>query len=136
VVTHFLCFGFCKENTKLLDLDTNPFLRILKSKKGPEYLVFVNNFVHVEICYTERIPLSSGQLKEIQPFGSGMSMFGGNFLNFSVYSVAFRSSEQQKLPKMQFVDCQEEVTICFVKSSFSVFCVFLLVLDLADRTTK
>ncbi|KAI6171572.1 Phytanoyl-CoA hydroxylase-interacting [Aphelenchoides bicaudatus] len=68
---------FCAENTKLLDLSTNPFLRILKSTKGPEYMVFVNNYVHVEICYTEEVDLANGQLKSIQPFGSGTSVFGG-----------------------------------------------------------
>jgi hypothetical protein len=42
-------------------------------------MVFVNNFVHVEICYTERIVLTEGSLSPIQAFGAGTSTFGGNF---------------------------------------------------------
>lgn len=67
-------------------MENNPFLRVIKStrpEKGPEYLVFVNNAVHVEICYTEKISLNSGTLTQIQAFGSGTSIFGGMFFGIN-----------------------------------------------------
>lgn len=64
-------------------MDSNPFLRVVKANRegggGPTHIVFVNNEVHVEIFYTEDISLTSGQLKSIQSFGTGSSVFGGKF---------------------------------------------------------
>ncbi|CAD5205548.1 unnamed protein product [Bursaphelenchus okinawaensis] len=71
---------FCKRHTKPMELATNPFFRIVPKKEGepgPDYYYFVSNAVHVEICYTENVPLSMGTITEVMPFGRGSSRIGG-----------------------------------------------------------
>lgn len=59
----------------------NPFLRVeAVSNNGQiDYNYYVNDSVHVEICYTEDVHLNSGYFEDVQPVGIGSSRVGGWF---------------------------------------------------------
>lgn len=78
---------FCKRWTKPLNIYDNPFLKVVVKSEGapgPDYMFFVNNRLHVEICYTEDIPLSWGRMDRVDIIGIGTSRIGGKLLFFVV----------------------------------------------------
>ncbi|CAD5208210.1 unnamed protein product [Bursaphelenchus xylophilus] len=92
---------FCKRNAKPLDLYSNPFFRVVPKSEGapgPDYLFFVSNAVHVEICYTENVPLSMGKMSPVQPFGRGSSRIGGLRNNIHCEICNFKKTTEKERP--------------------------------------
>ncbi|KAI6182607.1 Phytanoyl-CoA hydroxylase-interacting protein-like [Aphelenchoides bicaudatus] len=70
---------FCKKHIKLLNFYDNPFLKVevVSNAGSMDYNYYVNDNLHVEICYTESVHLSMGYFDSVKPLGLGSSKVGG-----------------------------------------------------------
>jgi hypothetical protein len=70
---------FCKKHIKQLNFYENPYLRVeaCSGGEGIKYKYYVNDRVHVEICYTEDVYLRDGCFESVIPVGIGSSKVGG-----------------------------------------------------------